>query len=201
MSLFKEAILIATLTSACAGAGDKAPEFMPDLFVMPGPRDQGPEVTRTASWSPPQHRQDRVHLGFGSYADAGTTAQGLWSGNAIEINPLLAPFGGAAPFAALGLKYGMKKALVGMGLRPAQANIGMESASMLAACANIVTIAGAAPVAAFVAGVGCGALHRRSLRAEYRGETGLNPDGTPAGAVRQALQRPDRAPTSLFQAM
>lgn len=97
---------------------------------------------------------------------------GVWSGVASEANPLIAPFGNAAPLAAYPIKYGMKKVIVGIGATPAQANLSVETSSMAGTCANIATIAGAAPQVAIPIGILCGIAYNKKTRQNYERETG-----------------------------
>ena len=102
---------------------------------------------------------DRVRVGPGDLADMGTTAYGLWSGIAVEANPILAPFGDAVPFVGTVLKYGVKHGLVAAGATPRQANMSVEIPGMGAACWNVSILAGAAPHIGFGLAVICGMIY------------------------------------------
>lgn len=93
-------------------------------------------------------------------ADAGTTAVAMSSG-LTETNVLAASAGPAAPVALLVLKFGAKAALIKAGVKPKAANHGVETMSALGACANIMTIAGAAPPAALLGGMICAVAYFR----------------------------------------
>lgn len=96
-----------------------------------------------------------VRVGPGDTLDVATTAIGLSQGF-TEANPVLAECGPAAPACALVLKPALKSAYVGMGMTPAEANTAVELPSWMGGCANVLTLGGAAPPVAIVAGVGCG---------------------------------------------
>ena len=102
-------------------------------------------------------------LQSGDYADAGTTAIGLGLGFS-EGNPLLASAGNASPVVGLGLKLGLKSLLIKNGYSPNVANARVNSVSLGAACANIVTIAGGAPIPATIIGVSCFVTENKSKK-------------------------------------
>lgn len=108
-------------------------------------------------------KKSGARLGAGDFADAGTTVVGLSMGFA-EANPLLASAGPAAPLAALGVKYGLKYGLIKAGGNPDFVNRRVEAIGMLAACANIATISGAAAPPAILLGVGCGVAYDRQVK-------------------------------------
>lgn len=93
------------------------------------------------------------------YADAATTAIALADGGFVEVNPILAPAGDAAPLAALALKYVLKNAAVWGGLEPGTASGLVETGSSFGACHNAtLLIGGATPLAIFV-GLICAAAY------------------------------------------
>ena len=102
-----------------------------------------------------------ANLQSGDYADAGTTAIGL---GFSEGNPLLASAGNSSPFLGLGLKLGLKSLLIKNGYSPNVANARVNSVSLGAACANIVTIAGGAPIPATIIGVSCFVTENKSKK-------------------------------------
>ncbi|WP_126977938.1 hypothetical protein [Frigidibacter oleivorans] len=136
-----------------------------------------------------EHRYDRVAIGGGDMADAGTTALALSQAGLVETNPMLAGFGPAAPLAALGLKYGIKHALVASGRTPARAEVTVGAAGYGAACANLMTVAGAALPVAVVGLVGCHLVAHRQMARSYERATGHSIDGysTAAGAAHGRL--------------
>lgn len=136
-----------------------------------------------------EHRYDRVSIGGGDMADAGTTALALSQAGLVETNPVLAGFGPAAPLAALGLKYGIKHAIVASGGTPARAEVTVGAAGYGAACANLMTVAGAALPVAVVGLVGCHLAAHRQMTRSYERTTGHSIDGHPtaAGAARGTL--------------
>lgn len=101
-----------------------------------------------------------VRLAPADIGDMGTTAVGVWSGVATEANPLFAWSGDAVPFVGLGMKYGLKKALVATGSNAFEANLAVETGGAVGTCANIATLAGAAAPPALAVGVLCGVLFR-----------------------------------------
>lgn len=133
------------------------------------------------------HRLDRVHVSFFDTGDMGTTAAGIWSGAAEEANPLLSWSGDAVPFVGLGLKYGAKKGLVTLGVKPARANVSINTGSAIGTCANILTLTGAAPQVAIPAGLICGLLYNRDAKKRYEDATGKTLDG---GALHRSSSRP-----------
>lgn len=125
------------------------------------------------------HRMDKIGLGLGDAADAGTTAIGLWTNAAEEINPILAPAGAAAPVVVLPLKYGAKKALHAAGTTAARANYSVDTAGALAACSNVAVLAGTALPPALAFGAACYMAYGQYLRDQYELDTGHTLDGKP----------------------
>lgn len=123
------------------------------------------------------HRLDRIGVSFGDVSDAGTTAVGLWSGVASEANPILAPFGDAAPIVMIPLKLGLKHGVHKLGATKARANLTVDSAGILAACANIMTLSGAAMPVALATGMACGTVYHRKASRDYERATGRTIDG------------------------
>lgn len=87
------------------------------------------------------------------YADAGTTAVGLSLG-AQELNPVLAPFGPAAPIVGLVGKTGAKEFLKSRGYSQCEADKVIGRGSALGAGANTATLLGATMPSAILVGVG-----------------------------------------------
>lgn len=119
-----------------------------------------------------EHKMDKVRLGPGDMADGLTTAIGLAKEGVEEANPLLSGLGDGASVGAVALKYGIKHVLVARGNRPAAVNYGLETMGWGAACANIMTVAGAAAPPALIVGVGCYFLARDKMRTGYEATTG-----------------------------
>lgn len=91
--------------------------------------------------------------------DAGTTAIALADGGFVEMNPILAPAGDAAPLAALALKFGIKELLIRLGFEPDKANKIVETGSAFGTCNNIAVLAGATGPVGVVAGVTCALVY------------------------------------------
>ena len=97
------------------------------------------------------------------YADVGTTAIGLGFGFS-KSNQLLASAGNASPIVGLGLKLGLKSLLIKNGYSPNVANACVNSVSLGAACTNIVTIVGGAPITATSIGISCFVKENKSKK-------------------------------------
>jgi hypothetical protein len=104
-----------------------------------------------------QHREVNT-IGNGDLLDASTTAYGLSQGF-VEANPLIAGFGSATPLAGIALKSGYKHLLVELGVPGKEASFVVDRGGYLAGCANIMTLTGAAPPVALVAGIACAAIY------------------------------------------
>ena len=76
----------------------------------------------------------------------------------------MASAGNSSPFLGLGLKLGLKSLLIKNGYSPNVANARVNSVSLGAACANIVTIAGVALIPATTIGVSCFVTENKSKK-------------------------------------
>ncbi|MDA3888973.1 MAG: hypothetical protein PF443_09285 [Allgaiera sp.] len=101
-------------------------------------------------------------IGAADMADSATTAYALSHGF-VEGNPILG--GSAAPVVALAAKFAGKSILIAAGVKPQMANKAVETGSAFGACANIMTITGATPPIAVLAGMICAVAYFKGSKA------------------------------------
>lgn len=129
-----------------------------------------------APTSPAHDRMDRVRLAPADFADAGSTAVSLASG-LVEVNPIAAAAGNAAPLALIPLKYGVKKVMVASGVTPARANWIVETAGTFATCNNLVALSGGVPPVAIGVGIICGVIYAEQSKYKYERRNARSLDG------------------------
>lgn len=169
--MFRIAATLALGILGVAGCArqETIPEYLPEPVIEDTPITIMAPVTPVSGPAPEvPHRLDKVRVGPGDIADVATTAVALWGPfDIVEMNPVFAWSGNAAPLLGFGTKIGVKHLMTYAGATPAQANLAAETSGALGACNNVAVIAGATSVVGVSLGVVCAFAYHEHLRREY----------------------------------